>query len=523
VFLNSNMAPKRPPLIDFSLSLTGETARRCSIFIEQMIEWEISNELRKRKRKPVDQKALEVSANMLCGNLVQFWNRDPKGTFGVLRGSEWYAENRHQLRPEITPKGVTGFLDFLVRKNLVELVSEGKKHPDAKQGIPTQIRAKKGFISFLNQGDISPFDFQYHRIPIVLKSEDKTVIPYEQTDLTEAMASLVNIINRVLLNHWADIELPHSKLMALRDKGVYLEKTLYSRRTVYRVFNNGTFDDGGRFYGPWWHSIPGELRSLITINGEDTVELDYSSMHPRMLYAYLRIECPDDPYDVGLDPKHRDIVKKAFNALINAQGRISKFSNPEKGPVFDADEMGMTWSEFLNHIKSYHPKLKDHFSSGIGLKFQRIDSDIAETTMLHFAKENVPILSIHDSFIMRNGYEETLSKVMADAFKARTGSDIPIKVTRKPIKARHDRIAYQAGQGAYKNYNPTDSLHELNTDYDTRFSDDPEYGPYKKRLSEFFEYRSKSQSQVRRDLNAEQDPQKFAKLELDRLKGEDPC
>jgi hypothetical protein len=138
--------------------------------------------------------------------------------------------------------------------------------------------------------------------------------------------------------------------------------------------------------------------------------------------------------------------------------------------------------------------------------------------MLHFAKENVPILSIHDSFIMHNGYEETLSKVMADAFKARTGSDIPIKVTRKPIKARHDRIAYQVTQGAYKNYNPTDSFHELNTDYDTKFSDDPEYGPYKKRLSEFFAHRTKSLSQVRRDLNAEQDPQKFAKLELDRLK-----
>jgi hypothetical protein len=55
-------------------------------------------------------------------------------------------------------------------------------------------------------------------------------------------------------------------------------------------------------------------------------------------------------------------------------------------------------------------------------------------------------------------------------------------------------------------------------DYDVIFSDDPEYRRYKKRLSEFFAHRTKSQSQVRRDLNAEQDPQKFAKLELDRLK-----
>ena len=149
-------------------------ARRCRIFLEQMGQLEDSKDLRKRKRKPADRKALEVSANMLCANLVQFWNRDTKGTFGVLKSPTWYAKNRHRLRSEITSKGVTGFLDFLVRQNHVELVSEGKKHPDAKQGLPTQIRAKKGFISFLTQGDISPFDFQYRRSPIDLKSNDKT-------------------------------------------------------------------------------------------------------------------------------------------------------------------------------------------------------------------------------------------------------------------------------------------------------------------------------------------------------------
>ena len=244
-------------------------------------------------------------------------------------------------------------------------------------------------------------------------------------------------------------------------------------------------------------------------------------MHPRMIYNHMGIECPDDPYDVGLDPKHRDIVKKAFNALINARGRIRKFDDPEDGPVFDDDEMGMTWSEFLNHIKSYHPKLEDHFGTRIDLNFQRIDSDIAETAMQHFAKENVPILPIHDSVIMHKGYEETLSKVMADTFKARTGSDIPIKVTAKPVQARRDRIGYQAERGVYKNYDPTDSPHALNTDYGTRFSDYPEYGPYERRLSEFVAYRTKSQSQVRRDLKEEKDLHKFAKFELERLKRED--
>jgi hypothetical protein len=164
------MAPKLPPLIDFGLSVTGEIARRCRIFLGQMDDWERANKVRKRKLKALDLKAREVSANMICANLVQFWNRDPKGTFGVLKSPTWYAKNRHRLRPEITSKGVTGFLDYLVRQNHVELVSEGKKHPDAKQGLPTQTRTKKDFISFLARGDISLFDFQYRRNPIDLKS-----------------------------------------------------------------------------------------------------------------------------------------------------------------------------------------------------------------------------------------------------------------------------------------------------------------------------------------------------------------
>jgi hypothetical protein len=45
--------------------------------------------------------------------------------------------------------------------------------------------------------------------------------------------------------------------------------------------------------------------------------------------------------------------------------------------VFHEDEIKMTWSEFLSHIRSHHLKLEHLFGTGIGLKFQRIDSDIA--------------------------------------------------------------------------------------------------------------------------------------------------
>ena len=487
------MQNKVPPLIDPSLSLKGETARKSLIFLDQMASWEKSNKVRQRSLKESDLKSREASAKILCANLIQFWKRDPKGTFGILRSKTWYANNRVELGPYVTQKGMIGFLEFLIEQNLVDKVSDGRKHPDAKQGIPTQIRAKQGLIDFLLQGDVSPVDVENTYPQIVLKSakrSGKEIITYQETDSTKAMDGRITDINKVLLNHWADLEIPHSDFIALEDKGIHLQETLYRRRKLHRVFNNGIFEDGGRFYGGWWQSIPSRLRPFITIDGKPTVELDYSTMHPRMLYSHIGMECPEDPYNVGFNSDRRDLVKKAFNALINASGRIQQFNNPEDGPVFDEDDIGMSWKKFLDHIKSYHPKLKDLFGTGIGLKFQRIDSDIAEATMLHFTKRNIPILPVHDSFIMHHGYEDELRNVMEREFEKKVGTSIPIKIERMTSEQKAVQREHDAERGLYVNYNPNDEFHELSNDIDIIFNTDHEYGEYEKRLNLFRAYRA---------------------------------
>ena len=67
--------------------------------------------------------------------------------------------------------------------------------------------------------------------------------------------------------------------------------------------------------------------------------------------------------------------------------------------------------KFLIKIKTSHPKLEPLFGTGIGLKFQRLDSDIAEATMLHFARKDIPV---HDSFIIFEKYEDELRNVMKE-------------------------------------------------------------------------------------------------------------
>ena len=52
-----------------------------------------------------------------------------------------------------------------------------------------------------------------------------------------------------------------------------------------------------------------------------------------------------------------------------------------------------------------------------GNKLQFEDSQLAEKVMLHFAKQDIPVLPVHDSFIIIRGLWHELLRVMKDEFE----------------------------------------------------------------------------------------------------------
>jgi hypothetical protein len=62
-----------------------------------------------------------------------------------------------------------------------------------------------------------------------------------------------------------------------------------------------------------------------------------------------------------------------------------------------------------------HEPIKDLFAK-TGLKLQRLDSDISEDIMTHFCSLDIPILGVHDSYIVATIYEEKLRKAMKEVF-----------------------------------------------------------------------------------------------------------
>jgi hypothetical protein len=131
-----------------------------------------------------------------------------------------------------------------------------------------------------------------------------------------------------------------------------------AQTALYRVFNNGTFDHGGRFYGAAWQRLPASWRRRLLIDGEPVAELDYGAFHPRLaLHLLDRVEAPLDPY-VAIEGLPRDLAKRVVNAMLNmAEGTARP---PDWFRVRDA---GMSWRDAVDLVRRGVPYLLPHFGS----------------------------------------------------------------------------------------------------------------------------------------------------------------
>ena len=169
-----------------------------------------------------------------------------------------------------------------------------------------------------------------------------------------------------------------------------------------------------------------------------TCEYDFSQLNPHMLYfAYDKELDSEDAYDRVLDGEHRDLVKSAFNAMIQANSVLKSCPRDIKPSIAD-----MSWGELRDRILVAHKPIQHLFFSGIGNKMQFEDSCICESVMLHFAEMDAPALPVHDSFIMHHGYGGELEELCGDHFMI--GSVVTFQQAMRCLKKLRPTIVHQA-------------------------------------------------------------------------------
>jgi hypothetical protein len=272
---------------------------------------------------------------------------------------------------------------------------------------------------------------------IRLKNAKGELIDYDENDDTKGMRSRLQTWNEFSNDNFhVGLLLPDDKIESLytdandfeteaqsfysdvRDRPRFVR---FDQTQLYRVFNNSSFEQGGRFYGGWWQQIPSKLRRYITINEGPTREFDFSNLHAAMLYAKEGLKLENDAYVLpGLDA-YRKLVKTTFFKMMNAY-EDQRIDPPRK----DALPPGLSWADLQRMILEKHAPIAHRLKSGDGIRMQRLDADIAEDVMLAMMKRNYLALPIHDSFITYSGIIPIIVDEMKSAYRARMNQEVGV-------------------------------------------------------------------------------------------------
>ena len=273
------------------------------------------------------------------------------------------------------------------------------------------------------------------RHPKAPKKYKKVTLATPDTSEVTAMASSLYSYNEFLTKHCLALNVTDNELYDIAkaiagnrtskqdDEEDIIANLDFSRVQLRRIFSRGELTKHGRFYNGWWQSVPSIYRQHITIDGYKTSEVDYSSMSLRVVYALQGIErdVDDDLYDIGLDnwlggdDPRRKLIKVFVDALMNDETGSYKLKKTE------LRTLGLTHEELLALVLKTHEPIADQLTAGIGLYSTYLDSQIAELVIKTMQTDDIVVLPIHDSFIVRTGYQRWLEGVMEAAFRAITG------------------------------------------------------------------------------------------------------
>lgn len=219
-----------------------------------------------------------------------------------------------------------------------------------------------------------------------------------------------------LFNRTESLLKDYDKLMAKTDVSIGNTTIAAGLSFMKRVFSHDSFNKGGRYYHPLQNKKK-DTRKHFRFNNEPTLEIDYSGIHPSLVYAYLGKQVdPDVIYSVtGCD---RDQAKVAFNILLNRESPEDKRVSGAFRAI--ADNLSVdanTAKQIVEELYEANPEISHLFGTGFGLELQYMDSLIATLITERFVELEKPIIPVHDSFIISVRDTEDLVLCMVEAYR----------------------------------------------------------------------------------------------------------
>ncbi|MFC4172723.1 hypothetical protein ACFOYU_11720 [Microvirga sp. GCM10011540] len=273
------------------------------------------------------------------------------------------------------------------------------------------------------------------KAPLRLKDENGNLLPFKHSAVTRALMQDLNALNMWMRSFTVTLpgveptergqwrfpkEIIHDDGTRETVESVVCP-TLYPQ--VYQVFSRGRWDLHGRLYG-YWQSIPSDWRPGLMLNGMRTVELDFSAMHPTILYAERGHDIVAegfDPYKVSGFEDLRAACKLALNIAINAAsleeavGALMarrKAKDPKKRWRLSRKRTVALLEAAIAHNAS----IADAICSDAGIRLMRVDSRVMREVLFDCMAAAIPALPVHDSVVVPARYMEQVKAIMQAAY-----------------------------------------------------------------------------------------------------------
>jgi hypothetical protein len=355
----------------------------------------------------------------------------PRMFVGYSRNNNDFSAPERYDKLFIKRKPLCRAVDGLTELGYIEHYAGFYDRRPGGKGFQSRMRATRKLIDLIERryrlipAMVGEFKGKERELIVLKAPKDKQgrkrPIDYEDTPETHEMRENARKFNAIL--DQTDIRLAVND--ALIPQNIDL-----SRKRLHRVFNNASWDHGGRFFGPWWQNIPRALRRYILIESRSTAELDYSGLHVKLLYAQDGIHYTQDPYQYA-GPELRDHLKLILLCSLNASDKTSALKAMrkemrEKPDLYPQDKVeGKKLNGIVEEFLLHHAPISKHFYTGIGTRLQNLDSKIAESVMLELIEWDTFALPVHDSFVCCHLDSGRVFQAMRNAFMLHLGGYLP--------------------------------------------------------------------------------------------------
>ncbi len=381
---------------------------------------------RARSRKDRDAALFALAVEVLSCNAIALMLSNEGKPMKVPRSSDAMWGGVARYRNEVYGRHLTTALDLMVSAGWLEELTLGYSYGGKAKGYSTY-RPMPRFRDAV-PSEAMTFSAMTYAPPVevlVLKepkddSDNARRIDYEDTPETHRMR--------------CELERLNARLQAAPIAVVDTDKPGYKpvdplRRSLWRNFNNGSWQQGGRLFGGFWETMDRNQRLVhLELAGEAPALADYGQLFLRLAYAEKGLQAPLEDLYGGLgEAVERSTAKTLVNAMLFAKRPLRQ---PPKG--LRARFSTKAFYQAAQAVLKRHEVIAEQFYSGIGFRLMFTESQILMDVLSRLEQLSILGLPLHDGLLVPNSRAEETKRVMEETFSDHCGGlSVPVAIKRR--------------------------------------------------------------------------------------------